>query len=271
VLTFAVWTLLAGVVAGSLGALLGIGGGVLLVPLLHGVLGLSISEAAAVSLVGVLAVSASVSATSRGRELFNSRLAILLLIFSVGGATFGAKVLNLLSEATYERIFGATAAAIAVILVARLSRADENLGADADVGVLGNRYHDDYSDTDVAYRVRRVPVAATVSFAAGVLASFLGIGGGVLLVPALNAWCGVPIRVAAATSAFMIGVTAVPGTITHYAEGHLNGFELAAAVSLGAMAGYRLGLWLASRAPVHGLKLLMAGVLGAIAVVYLVR
>ena len=270
-LSFAIWTLLAGAVAGSLGALLGIGGGVLLVPLLHSFLGLSISEAAAVSLVGVLAVSASTAASPKARELFNARLAVLMLIFSVSGATFGAKVLDLLSETTYERIFGLTAIAVALILVARLNHYDEDLGEAADVGLLGGRFYDEYTGAEISYAVRRLPIGAVVSFVAGVLASFLGIGGGVLLVPTLNAWCGVPMRVAAATSAFMIGATAVPGVITHYAAGNLNGFELAAAASLGAMAGYRLGLRLSTRAPVRGLKMLMAGVLIVIALVYLVR
>src|SRR5512145_908612 len=115
-------TVLVGVLAGGLGALLGIGGGVVLVPLVHAVLGRSFREAAAVSLVAVLATSASVAASTETRRLLNVRLAIVLLIFSVSGATFGASVLHLLLEKTYERIFGLTAAVIAVGMLQRLNK-----------------------------------------------------------------------------------------------------------------------------------------------------
>ena len=108
-----------------------------------------------------------------------------------------------------------------------------------------------------------------VAFIAGVLASFIGIGGGILIVPALNSMCGVPLRVAAATSVLMIGVTAVPAAIAHYHLGYMNDFRLAAAASLGVLLGYRLGVGLGQRTPVRGLKLLMAGLLALVAVRYL--
>jgi uncharacterized membrane protein YfcA len=92
-----------------------------------------------------------------------------------------------------------------------------------------------------------------------------------ILVPVLNAWCGVPLRVAAVTSAFMIGVTAVPGVVGHYQLGHLTTPELAAGAVLGVLAGARLGLRLSSRAPVRYLKLLMAGLLVTVGLMYIVR
>ena len=76
-------------------------------------------------------------------------------------------------------------------------------------------------------------------------------------------------RNAAATSGFMIGVTAVPGAIAHYHLGYLNDFRLAAAASLGVLLGYRIGFSLSQRTPVRGLKLLMAGMLGLVAIKYL--
>lgn len=263
-------TMLAGIVAGGLGALLGIGGGVVLVPLLNAVLGQPFREAAAVSLVAVLTTSASVAASTETRRLLNVRLAIILLIFSVSGATIGAKVLHLMSEQTYERIFGATAALIAVGMLQRLDKRNvRSGGASLDPGVLGGRFYDEDTRSEVVYHPRRLPLAMLAAFGAGMLASFLGIGGGMLVVPSLNSWCGVPMRVAAATSGFMIGITAIPGAIAHYHLGYMTDFRFAAAASLGVLIGYRFGVSLGQRTPVRGLKLLMAGMLSIIAVRYL--
>ncbi|HYN09211.1 MAG TPA: sulfite exporter TauE/SafE family protein [Vicinamibacterales bacterium] len=264
-------TLLVGVLAGGLGALLGVGGGVVLVPLIHAVLGRSFREAAAVSLVAVLATSASVAASTETRKLLNVRLALVLLIFSVSGATFGASVLHLLSEQTYERIFGITAAVIAVGMLQRLDKRNvRSASAVVDPGVLGGHFYDEDTRTEVYYHPRRLPIAMFASFGAGLLASFLGIGGGILVVPSLNSWCGVPMRVAAATSGFMIGITAIPGAIMHYHLGYLTDFRLAAAAALGVLIGYRLGISLGQRTPVRGLKILMAVMLAIVALRYLI-
>jgi uncharacterized membrane protein YfcA len=263
-------TVLVGVLAGGLGALLGIGGGVVLVPLVHAVLGRSFREAAAVSLVAVLATSASVAASTEIRRLLNVRLAIVMLIFSVSGATFGASVLHLLSEQTYERIFGLTAAVIAVGMLQRLDKRNVRTAGDVvDPGVLGGHFYDEDTRTDVVYHPRRIPLAMSAAFGAGTLSSLLGIGGGILVVPSLNSWCGVPMRVAATTSAFMIGITAIPGAIAHYHLGYMNDFRLPAAAALGVLIGYRLGVGLGQRTPVRGLKLLMAGLLSVVALRYL--
>jgi uncharacterized membrane protein YfcA len=262
-------TLIAGFAAGALGALLGVGGGILLVPLLQVGLGLTFREAAAVSLIGVLTTSSSVATDAEGRRPLNIRLAVVLLIFSVSGATLGAAVLHQLSERTYERIFGVTAGLIALVMLQRIDRRNIVPDSRFETGTLGARFHDDDTRSEVAYRPRRLPVAFAVSIGAGMLASFVGVGGGIFVVPALNSWCGVPLRAAAATSAFMIGVTAVPGALAHYAGGFLHDFRLAAFAAVGVMVGYQVGVWLSARAPVKGLKLLMALLLAGVAVEYL--
>jgi hypothetical protein len=92
-----------------------------------------------------------------------------------------------------------------------------------------------------------------------------------IVVPILNAWCGVPLRVAAMTSAFMIGITAVPGVLGHYQLGHFTTPELAAGSVLGVLVGAHLGLRLSLRAPVRTLKLLMAALLVCVGLLYLYR
>jgi hypothetical protein len=265
-----VLTSIAGVAAGCLGALLGIGGGVLLVPLLHAVLGMTFRQAAAVSLVGVLATSSSVAGAAARERPTNVHLAVVLLVFSVLGATVGAEFIDRLPDRSAELTFGLTAAVIAAVMFARLDRRNVIRDVGIELGTLGGRFYDEDTGEHVAYRLRRPGFAMLVAFGAGVLASFVGIGGGILIVPALNSWCGVPMRVAAATSAFMIGVTAIPGVVASYAGGHMQALELPAAAALGALVGYRFGLWIGSRAPVRGLKLLMAGILSLVAVEYLI-
>ena len=269
VLSTELLALLAGALAGCLGALVGIGGGIVLVPLLNVGMGVSFREATAVSLVGVLATSSSSPMGPSVRRLVNPRLAAVLLFFSVFGASLGAKVLNLLSEETYVFIFGVTAAAIAALMLARLHRRNVLPAGEVDTGVLGGLFYDDDSGQYVAYRVKRLPLAASVSFAAGVLASFIGIGGGIVIVPVLNSLCGVPLRVAAATSVLMIGVTAVPGVAAHWAGGYFNDFHLSGAAALGVLGGFQFGLWLSPRASVRWLKLGLAGLLVVVAVQYL--
>jgi len=263
--------LVAGAAAGCLGALVGIGGAVLIVPVLNSVIGLSFREATAASLVGVLATSSSAVMAAPGRQFHNARLAIVLLLFSVSGAIIGGQAITAFPESTYKTIFGVTAAVIAAVMFVRLNRRNVMAHGSVEPGVLGGRFHDDDTKTDVVYRVKRVPLAAAVSFAAGVLASLVGIGGGILIVPLLNSLCGVPLRAAAATSVLMIGVTAVPSVAAHWAGGFLGDFRVAAFTAMGVVVGFQAGLWISPRAKVQWLKLVMAAILAGVATKYLLR
>jgi uncharacterized protein len=262
-------TLLAGVLAGFLGALLGIGGGVLMVPLLNGVLGLSFAEARSASLIGVLGTSSSAAMIPPGRRVVNPRLAIFLLFFSVSGAFIGAKYFTGFPERTYEVIFGVAMASVAIIMLGRRNTRNILPAETRDLGVFGGRIYDDDSAGEVAYRVKRVPLASGVAFLAGVLASVIGIGGGIVIVPALNSLCGVPMRVAAATGVLMIGVTAIPGTVAAWATGGLGDYHVAGLACLGAVVGFQLGLKASPYAAVKSLKTGMSLLLGLVAIQYL--
>jgi uncharacterized membrane protein YfcA len=260
----------AGAAAGSLGALLGIGGGVFLVPFLNVVVGLDLKVAAAISLMTVIATSSVVSAGTAGRNLINLRLGMVLEVASAAGGLAAGIVVAHLSELTLNRIFAIVAAAIAVIMISRLERRNVILDPNADPGLLGGRFYDEESGREVVYQTRRLPVALGVSLIAGSVSGLLGIGGGILKVPALNAWCGVPIRAAAATSSLMIGVTAVASVPIQYASGYVNA-PLAGSAVLGVLLGSRLGFWFGQRVKVRWLKLLMAVVLAIVAVIYMAK
>lgn len=260
---------IAGVAAGCLGTLLGVGGGILLVPILQFVVGLSFDGAAAISQVTIVGTSIAVACTEANQKLANVRLAMTLQVLTLVGAVTGGYLLAVLSTATEQRVFGLTALVIAVVMLRRLDKRNIISDAGCDVGRLGARISDPESRRDVSYRVRRLPLALAASGAAGAV-SVLGVGGGVLIVPVLMAWCGVPLRAAAATSVFMIGATAIPGVVAHLTLGHLVVPQLAASAVLGVLAGSRLGIWLGPRIGIRSLKLTFAFILLAVAAKYLV-
>jgi len=260
----------AGAVAGCLGALLGIGGGVFLVPFVDVVLGLGLSTARGISLMTVIATSSVVAAGSSSRPLINLRLAMVLLIAASAGGMIGAITVVRLSESVLSAIFALVTAFIAIIMMTRLDRRNVITDAAVEPGRLGGRFHEDESGGEVVYRLKRLPLASLVSVVGGYISGILGIGGGILQVPALNAWCGVPIRAAAATSAVMIGVTAAASAPIFYGQGAINA-PLAAAAVVGVLAGSQLGFWIGGRARARWLKLLMAAVLAVVSLTYVRR
>ena len=260
----------AGVVAGGLGALLGLGGGIFLVPFMNLVLNFPITAAAAISLTTVIATSSSVSAGRAGKHLINMRLGMLLEVVTAAGSLLGGVTAQMLAQSTLQRMFGITAMLVAVIMLTRLKRRNVILDPTADTGKLGGEYFENESGGVVKYRVKRLPVAILASFFAGNVSSLLGIGGGIIKVPILNAWCGVPLRAAAATSAFMIGVTATAGAIIYYGRGQIIPV-LAAAAVLGVQVGTWGGMRIGQRASALWLKVMMAAILAVVSGLMFVR
>jgi uncharacterized protein len=232
-----------GAMAGGLGALLGIGGGVFLVPFLTLALGVPIRQALAASLVTVIATSTAFSSGS-SRHLINERLGILLEVATVAGSLVGGLTAAALSPSTLHGIFAFCTFGIAMVMLTRLDTRNVILDSSVDPGLLGGRFYEEETSRDVVYRVKRLPLALAGSFVAGNLSTLLGIGGGIMKVPLLNAFCGVPIRPAAATSAFMIGITATSGAVIYFGRGDLVPMMAAAAVlgvRLGAGLAFRIG------------------------------
>src|SRR5882672_9608680 len=144
--------IIAGALAGGLGSLLGIGGGVFLVPLLNVGLGVDFRVAAATGLMTVIATSSAVSAGTAGRNLINLRLGMLLEVASAAGGLIAGVTVERLSGDTLSLMFAMVTAAIAMLMVSRLDRRNV-LDARADPGPLGGRFHDEDSGREVVYRV----------------------------------------------------------------------------------------------------------------------
>lgn len=260
----------AGALAGSLGALLGIGGGVFLVPFLNVVLGLDMRTAAGISLMTVIATSTIVAAGSANRPVINLRLGILLQIPAVAGGLIGAEWVEVLSQRSLYLIFASVTGVIAIVMLSRLDRRNVILDDSVEPGALGGRYYEQESGRHIVYRLRRLPAALGISLSGGILSGLLGIGGGILQVPALNAWCGIPMRAAAAMTAAMIGITALGSAPIYYARGRIIA-PLAAAAVLGVIAGSRAGMWFSPRARAKWLKILMAAVLALVSISYFIK
>jgi uncharacterized membrane protein YfcA len=260
----------AGAAAGALGALLGLGGGIFLVPFLNLGFNFPITIAAAISLTTVIATSSAVSAGKAGKQLINMRLGMLLEVATAAGSLFGGVTAQFLPQSTLQRLFGIVAMVVAIVMLTRLKQRNVMLDPSIDPGVLGGRFYDEESGGMVIYRVKRLPLAIGASFVAGNVSSMLGIGGGIIKVPILNAWCGMPMRAAAATSAFMIGVTATAGAVIYYGRGQILPI-LAAAAVLGVQLGSWGGMRFGQRASAKWLKILMAVVLIVVSGLMFVR
>ncbi len=244
-----------GALTGMVGALLGLGGGVFLVPLLA--LGFHIEPrtAVAASLVAVIASSASTTLVNMKRGLVNIPLAFTLLLTTSIGSLAGGVIARHVSTRALYAIFATTLFVVALIVTWRSKTRNVIDDAGLDLGRLGGRVVED--GKTLSYLMKRLPLGMSVSLIAGAISGLLGVGGGVIQVPVLNSFCGIPIRVAAATSAFMIGPTAAVSAFIYLGRGDMNPL-LTAAVALGALPGSILGAWASRRMPVRSIKTILA-------------
>lgn len=221
-----------GLLAGFFGAIVGLGGGVIIVPALTLAFDVPIQTAVGTSLVCVIATSCAAAAVYVQRELADIRLGMVLELGTVLGAITGAFVAAWLSQATLQMIFAAFLLYASVLLWRRPAP-------------------EDVAGVEVpAYQVRRYPLGMGVSYVAGSVSGMLGIGGGPIKVPLMYLAMGIPIKVATATSNFMIGVTAAASAFLYYSRGSVVPAltaPLAVGVFLGALAGSRLVHRLKSR------------------------
>jgi uncharacterized membrane protein YfcA len=276
----------AGAASGVLGAILGTGGGVFLIPALVLAFGVPMHYAVATSIVSVIATSSAVASANIERGTANMRLGMTLEIATCLGALLGGGVAGLLSAHALEGLFGLVVLPTAVLMwQGRISREAESRGvgkghgpknnleagdSDRALGPLGGRYYDEGERRMVAYRVRRPQAGLGVSFLAGSLSGLLGIGGGVFKVPALYLLCGVPVKAAAATSNFMIGVTAAASAFLYYGRGEVRPV-LTAATVLGVLIGSAVGSLLNRYARGRHVRRLFAVLLVAAALQMLYR
>jgi uncharacterized protein len=266
-----VLTLLVGggsFVAGLIGSLTGLGGGVVLIPMLTLGFGIDIRYAIGASLVSVIATSSGAAAAYVREGYTNIRVGMLLEIATSLGAIMGAVLAAWVHPAWIAFIFGL------VLLHASYSSLrshspDAGAGADVPPNSLARtlRLDGTYPTPDgmVAYHVQSVPTGFALMSVAGVLSGLLGIGSGVIKVLAMDRAMKLPFKVSTTTSNFMIGVTAAASAGIYFSRGYIDP-GLSMPVMLGVLAGSLLGARLLAKAPVKQLRLLFAVVILALAI-----
>jgi uncharacterized protein len=262
--------------AGFLGGMLGLGGGLFLVPTLVLLFGFDIHFAIAASLISVTGTSSGAAVQSYQRRLTDLRIGTFLESGTVLGGVLGALLaITLLRDRGDILVL----AFVPVVLIAAyLTFAGIRVDAPAaraPDGIarrlrLWGVYFDDRESRRVPYAASRSSAAFGIAVSAGVASGLLGIGGGVFKVPAMNAVMGIPLRVAVATSNYMLGITAAAGALVYVVSGVVVlGWVVPIAVGtlLGALAGIRTQ----QLAPIRRLKGLLVLVLVAAAVVMFLR
>ncbi|MHB0875303.1 MAG: sulfite exporter TauE/SafE family protein [Anaerolineae bacterium] len=235
-----------GSLAGLLGSLVGLGGGVIVVPVLSLFLGVPIHQAIAASAVSVIATSTTGAISYVKCEYSNIRLGITLETATTIGAMIGGLTAAALSREALSGAFGVVLVLMSGYLLYRRRQGTLQPYLADTPGTFGGRYYDPHACEEVCYRVRNVPAGLAASLVAGNLSGLLGIGGGVVKVPVMTLAMGVPMRAAAATSNFMIGVTGCASAYIYYTRGFVNPL-VAGPIALGTTLGAMLGTRLAAR------------------------
>ena len=261
------------ILAGLLGSLVGLGGGVLIVPLLTLAFGLPIQYAIGASIIAVIATSSGAAAAYVRDHMTNIRIGMFLEVATTLGAVSGAFLAGYLAPRLLFIIFGIVLLISAVPLVYKLGE-ELPSGVQNDCWAtrlrLSGSYPDEHLKREVSYRVTRTPFGLAMMYVAGVISGLLGIGSGTFKVLALDTIMRLPMKVSTTTSNFMIGVTAAASAGIYFSRGDvlpLVTAPVALGVLLGAIAGARLLAHLSNRT----LRLIFLPVLGVIALEMVLR
>lgn len=223
--------------------MLGLGGGVFMVPIFTLFLGVDEKVAIGASAVAVVLNSVVGSSVHLRSRFTNLRLAMLLQVTTAAGALVGALLAVRAPERFLNGVFGVVLTYAAVSMLLKRSTKVPPVKPEQQDSPFRASYHDPATDTIVDYAPVNIPVGLGVSGGAGVLSGMLGVGGGVIQVPAMNLFMKIPVKAAAGTSAFMVGITAVATSFVFYADEKLDPTVVSPAligIFLGAQAGSRL-------------------------------
>ncbi len=256
--------------AGVFGSLLGLGGGILIVPLLTFGFGLDFRAAVGVSLVCVIVTSSAAAGVYLERHLANLRLGMLLEVFTASGALIGGLIAFLLPDRVLAGLFALLLVYTAVTMLRRratstgdaspsIENPDDAAGAAPAPGSFRAAL------AGPGYRPVRLGAGIGGSVFAGLVSALLGVGGGIVKVPLMHLVMRVPLKVATATSNLMIGVTASASAIVYLLRDGINPL-VAGPTAVGVFAGAMVGSRVAQRIDVRLLRLLFVAVLALTAV-----
>ena len=263
----------ASIFAGLVGSLVGLGGGVFVVPLLTLAFGLPIRDAIGASVVSVIATSSGAAAAYVRDHLTNLRVGMFLEVATTLGAICGALVAVIAPTGVLFLVFGIVLAVSAVPLIVKI-------GEELPSGVtpdrwsrmlsLASTYPDQRLGREVAYEVTHVPAGFSMMYVAGLISGLLGIGSGTFKVLAMDTAMRLPMKVSTTTSNFMIGVTAAASAGIYFERGYINPM-IAAPVALGVLVGATIGARTLARLSNATIRKIFVPILVLIAIEMLIR
>jgi uncharacterized membrane protein YfcA len=262
------WLFVAAFAASALGGVLGMASGIFIVPILTLLFGVNIHTAIGASIVSVIACSCGSAAPFLKERLINIRLAIVLEIATTLGALTGVFLIGIIPTAY---LYGLFAAILALSARQMLARRSEVL----DTGVPATRswatllhLHSSFPDRELnretSYNVGRVPLGLPLMYGAGLISALLGIGSGVLKIPAMDTALRLPIKVSSATSNFMIGATAAASAGAYFVRGDID-TTIAGPIALGSVLGALAGARLLMGLPADKLRIFFVVVIALLA------
>ena len=272
---FTIWLFAISIGASALGGMLGMASGIFIVPILTVFGHLNIHVAIGASIVSVIACSCGGAAPFLRARLTNIRLAVVLEVATTLGALCGVLLAGIIPVSALFLLFAAILLLSARQMLARRgdpfdTSAPVRSGSWAVKLRLDSSYPDRALGRDVAYRVQRVPMGMALMYGAGLVSALLGIGSGVLKIPAMDTALRLPIKVSSATSNFMIGVTAAASAGAYFVHGDIVS-AIAGPVALGSVVGAVLGARILMRVSNEKLRRLFVAILVLLAVQMLLQ
>ena len=236
------------VLAGFLGSLVGLGGGIIITPALTILFGIDIKYAIGASIIAVIATSSGSAIAFVKDHVSNMRVGMLLEVFTTAGGVVGALMAGIFSSKLLYIFFSLIllnsfyGMLKKTGLITKVKKEEEKVENDkyADRYKLNSTYYDKATGKTVAYNVTNVPQGSLVMFGAGFASGLLGIGSGAFKVVALDSYMKLPIKVSTATSNFMMGVTATASALIYFFNGTINPV-VAAPIAIGTLIGSRTG------------------------------
>jgi len=262
-LDFVVSLALISVAAGVLGSLVGLGGGVVIVPVLTVIYGVDIRLAIGASIISVIATSSGAAAAYVREKMTNLRAGMFLEIATTTGAVSGAYLTTLLPERFLFVLFGVVLGYSSFATYHKRHSA-EPLAVSHDRIANYFNLHGSYYDTaeskEITYKVVGTKPGLVLMYIAGLVSALLGIGSGALKVPAMDSAMHLPMKVSTATSNFMIGVTAAASAGVYFARGQIDPV-IAAPVAAGVLFGATFGAKILGRVTSKTVRLVFVVVL----------
>ncbi len=257
-----------GAAAGVFGSLLGLGGGVLIVPLLTLGFGLDLREAVGVSLVSVIMTSSAAAGVYLERHVANLSLGMRLELFTAIGALVGGSIAFLIDERLLSVLFAGLLAYVAISMLRASDVEPDGAATTAGQGATPASARDVPSGP--GYEIRNMRLGVVGATGAGVVSAMLGVGGGIVKVPLMHLGMGVPLRVSTATSNLMVGITAAASAVIYVIHGEVDPY-VAGPTAIGVFLGASLGSRVAPRIDIRVLRLLFVVVLLVTAVQMILR